>query len=574
MVAKHNMPNNLRSHFPFFNNCNVLNKGATCPTTLAYLDSAATTHKPNVVLDVMQAYHESFNANVHRGGYAIAQKATNEYEQARHCLADFMGAASANDIVFTSGTTEAINMIANGLTQDQLSGNKIVIAQSEHHANLVPWQLVAQRFGFKLEVLPLHNEGSFDASILDAWLSAIDSNTAILAVAHVSNALGNIYPVQALCEKAASIGAISVVDGTQAAAHEAINVVAMGCDFYALSGHKMYASTGIGCFYGKPERLLALQASKLGGEMVKMVTWESTQYQLPPLKFEGGTPNISGALSMAVAAKFIQQHRQTIIANEQYLYAYLCSEIIKLPNIRCIGNIRANSIATLSFVVEGMHAFDTATALANAGIAVRAGHHCAMPLMQSLNLEGCVRVSIACYNSKADIQAFISSLKELVTQEESLKETAHSFTQNIPNEASDSVTDQLLSTFKAAKDWNEKHRQLLLISKSMPILPLQSRNQSNQVIGCEANVWIALQLGPNKPCVLAYSDSKVVRGLLSVLLIKTNSVLMLANQPLYNIDILLFHFLNELGLPAYFSSGRKDGMQQVIAQIKNLTADI
>lgn len=559
------MNNPFREQFPFYQTPMAANE----QKLPVYLDSAATMQKHASALHAMNEYHQLYNANVHRGSYAIAQQATNQYEAARQTAATFLGASRLQEIVFTSGTTEAINIVALGLDKKHISGNEILVSGSEHHANLVPWQMYAKRHNLSIRVMPLEKNGIFTKQTLQHWLSLISDNTAIVACAHVSNALGNIYPVQAICNKAKQHQAISVIDGTQAAAHININVQDISCDFYTLSGHKMYAATGTGVLYGRYELLENLMPSKFGGEMISAVKWDVSDFQLPPLKFEGGTPNIAGALSLSAAMKFISQNRLAINSHELHLYDYMYGQLANISKLNMLGNLH-ESIALSSFTIAGMHTYDIAMALAQANVAVRAGHHCAMPLMNDLQIEGTVRVSIGCYNTIEEIDYFIQTLNKLLN--DSLPPAQSQFKVEPPNEDHKAVSEhaELVALFKQSTSWNEKHRLLLLQSKQLPILDEAMRTDTNAVLGCEASVWVDLISLNNNKRIMAYSNSKVIRGLLSVLCSKVNGDLARNETSSVYTHERLSDYLHELGLPMYFSQGRRDGMQHVMERIVDL----
>jgi len=557
------MINPFRDQFPFFH----VSNSQDAESGLVYLDNAATTQKYSKALSAMDEYHQHYNANVHRGSYAIAQQATNQYEAARNKAAKFLGAKRTQEIVFTSGTTEAINIIAAGLLAEHIEGSEILISGSEHHANLIPWQVFAKRHKLEIKIMPLAANGRFNEQTLQQCLSLISEKTAIIACAHVSNALGNIYPIEAICEKARKCKALSIIDGTQAAAHIAINVQELGCDFYTISGHKMYAATGTGVLYGRYHLLEKLLPSKLGGEMITAVSWSQANYQLPPLKFEGGTPNIAGALSLGAAMEFIQQNSKIIAQHEMQLYQYLYQQMQTISALQMLGN-EEDSIALVSFTVDGMHAYDVAMALAQYNIATRAGHHCAMPLMADLGIEGTVRVSLACYSIQEDVDTFIRALRNIVNQDENYDKASKNGENS--NNPADKKLKELIALFQTSSAWNEKHRLLLLQSKNMPLLEAHLRSDKNAVLGCEASVWIDIVEHNNIKTLKAYSNSKVVRGLLSVLCCKVNAELGNKRQEKHLSPNILFTYLEELGLPMYFSQGRRDGMQQVVSRITAL----
>lgn len=545
----------IRALFPFFNLSNEV-----------YLDTAATSQRLDASLLAMNDYYQLFNANVHRGNYGSAIRASNEYERARQSVAEFIGAKNASEVVFTSGATDSLNIIANGLDINDLQGKVILICESEHHANLLPWQAFASRHNLELKRISLGKNGIFTEVELGQALDNINEDLAILAIAHVSNALGNIYPVESLCQKAAKMKALTVVDGTQAAAHILINVANINCDFYCLSGHKMYAGTGVGVLYGKKIWLEKLKPSKLGGEMITQVTWDNYQLQPPPTKFEAGTPNIAGVLSLLSASSFITQNLKQIQSHERMLTHYLSEQLrpfVAANKLILLGNINTgveHTIALVSFYIPNMHANDVAMYLATKNIAVRAGHHCAMPLMQSLGIGGCVRLSMGCYTTKNDINLFLQALSNLLEIDENCAIDKGTTDQN----ALDSThTSTIEATLTSASDWNSKHRLLLLHSKNLSKLEDHELLPKHELKGCEAQVWLALSSQKLK----AYSTSKVIRGILAVIVDKINA---LPACEVGSFDINAY--LAQLGLSHYFSQGRRDGIQEIIKRIQTLYA--
>ena len=554
--------------FPFFDASNEV-----------YLDSAATSQRVNASLLAMQEYYCQYNANVHRGGYVSARLASNKYEDARTVVAEFLGAADASQIIFTSGTTDAINLIANGLNIADLQGSEILLFESEHHANLLPWQHFAAKYSLSLTRIKLGDNGTFNQQERKAALASITRNVAIVAMAHVSNALGNIYPVTELCKRAAEVGALSVIDGTQAPAHITVDVSAIHCDFYAISGHKMYAGTGIGALYGKKHCLEKLTPSKLGGEMISHVTWDAYVLQPVPGRFEAGTPNIAGAIGLAAAAKFIQANLQRIQETELALALYLLDKINPLARSQklvILGNIgtpehfakESSAIALLSFYIPKIHANDIAAHFASKGVAIRAGHHCAMPLMQSLSIEGCARISIACYTTYQDIDAFVVSLYQLFQESANDDQKAITKPQQFAKSLS-ALPTSIGDAVSQAPDWNAKHRLLLIHSKSLATLPTHQRTIATEITGCEARVWMSLihsdekqAINASKRKLYAYSESKVIRGILALIIEKVNQ---LPYEEVSRLDI--HQYLNQVGLSHYFSQGRRDGISQVIQAI-------
>lgn len=378
---------------------------------LIYLDNAATTQKPLCVLEAINTYYRDINANVHRASHALSAQATLAYENARSTCAQFINANSSDEIIWTRGTTEAINLVANSLTAEFKPGDEIIISTLEHHANIVPWQMLAQRTGAIIKVIPLLPSTDLDMA---AYQQLLNDKTKLVAVSHVSNAIGTVNPIQAIIRLAKQVGAKVLIDGAQGISHWPLDVQALDCDFYAFSGHKMYGPTGIGVLWGKAEELNQLPPWQGGGEMIKTVSFDHTTYNALPFKFEAGTPNIAGAISLASAMDFLtRQDRQVLAAHETELLAYTITQLEKMPRVQIIGQPQSRA-GSVSFIIKDAHNADVGTLLDLQGIAVRTGHHCAQPLMQSLNISGTIRASVAIYNTQAEIDFFIQALTELL----------------------------------------------------------------------------------------------------------------------------------------------------------------
>ena len=373
-----------------------------------YLDSAATTQTPQQVIDAISEFYTKNNANVHRAAHQLSARATAQFELARSTVTKFIHARSSKEIIFTKGTTEAINLIAQSYGRNQLKpGENIVVSMSEHHANIVPWQLLAQQTGAELRVISLTPSIEFD---LSQATTIIDQNTKIVAIAHASNVTGIINPIEKIIAMAKQVGAITVIDGAQAIAHLEVNVIELDCDFYAFSGHKLYGPTGIGVLYGKQEILEAMPPWQGGGEMIKRVSFSGTTFNQLPFKFEPGTPNISGVLGLAAAIRFLNQFDRHALADYEYqLMQYARKELLKIEGLSIIGDI-SNKLSIISFIFASEHPSDIATLLDQQNIAVRAGHHCAMPLMEHLSLPGTVRAAFAPYNTIEEVDNFIRSV--------------------------------------------------------------------------------------------------------------------------------------------------------------------
>ncbi|MCO4747095.1 MAG: cysteine desulfurase [Proteobacteria bacterium] len=379
---------------------------------LVYLDNAASTQKPQVVIDALDDYYSRLNANVHRGVHRLSQEATDAYEAGRKSVARLLGVDDDRQVLFTRGTTEALNLVAFSWGLANLGkGDEIVLSGMEHHSNIVPWQLVAQRTGAVIRVIPIGDDG---ALVPGAAAEIIGPRTKLLAVTHVSNALGTINPVRELADLAHAQGAVVVVDGAQAAPHASIDVAALGADFYALSGHKVYAPTGIGALYGRAELLEAMPPWQGGGEMIRSVSFEKSTYAPIPAKFEAGTPHIAGAVGLGTAIDWLLDLGvDAVAAHEDALLRYATEQLTALPGLRMIGTA-PHKAGVASFVVDGAHPHDIGTFLDMAGVAIRTGHHCAQPVMTRFGIPATARASFAAYNTRADVDALIKALARVI----------------------------------------------------------------------------------------------------------------------------------------------------------------
>ena len=378
---------------------------------LVYLDNAATTQKPQSVIDAICAYYQQDNANVHRASHALSNRSTQLFEQSREKVKSFINAKRSEEIIWTKGTTEGINLLANVFAQQLESGDEIIISALEHHANIVPWQLIASQTGAVIRIIPLTSEQTLD---IDAFQERLNSKTKIVSIAHVSNALGIINPIEKIIELAHQKGAKVIIDGAQAVAHMDVDVQQLDCDFYLFSGHKLFAPTGVGVLYGKYDLLEQLPVWQGGGEMIKTVGFEKTTYNELPFKFEAGTPNISGVIGLGAAIDFVNGlDRKMCVQYEKTLLDYTEEALSNLPEITVFSH-GISKCGAISFVVNGEHSADIAMLLNAQGIAVRSGSHCAMPLMNELNCNGTVRVSFSIYNTLDEAKTFISSLKKTI----------------------------------------------------------------------------------------------------------------------------------------------------------------
>jgi cysteine desulfurase/selenocysteine lyase len=378
---------------------------------LIYLDSAATSQKPLAVIEAMSRFFLQENANVHRGVHYLSVRATEEYEKARVKVQGFLNAEHVEEIVFVRGTTEAINLVAQTYGKTQVrAGDEVLISAMEHHSNIVPWQMLCEQTGARLRVAPIDDAGEL---LLDELERLIGPRTRLVAVTHVSNVLGTINPIRRIVELAHARGVRVLVDGAQAAPHLKVDVRALGCDFYALSGHKMYGPTGIGVLYGRRELLESMPPYQGGGDMILSVTFEKTLYNKPPYKFEAGTPNMAGAIGLGAAIDFLGLlGPEAIAAHEQTVQAYALKALATVPGLRLIGTA-AQKVGVLSFVLDGIHPHDIGTILDREGIAIRTGHHCAQPLMNRFGLAATARASLGCYSTEQDIDALVAGLAKV-----------------------------------------------------------------------------------------------------------------------------------------------------------------
>ncbi|MCF6434130.1 cysteine desulfurase [Pseudoalteromonas sp. MMG022] len=378
---------------------------------LVYLDSGATSQKPQAVIDAINLFYTKNNANVHRGLHTLSEIATTEYENVREKLAHFLN-VNATECVWTSGATQSINLVAAGLTSQLNAGDVILISALEHHANIVPWQQLAARTGAKLEVIPVNELGVIEPDVALATIKKWQPK--VFACSHASNTLGNIQDVQTFVAQAKRFGAITLVDGAQAFLHLRPDLRQLDCDFYVLSAHKALGPTGLGVLYGKYALLNALPVYQTGGEMIQYVSFEKTTFRDAPAKFEPGTPNISAVLGFGAALEYLNAiDFQQMHQYEQALFVYLVEQLSVIEGVRLYGDL-VNNIGTVSFSYKSEHHYDLAMLLNSYGVAVRSGHHCTQPLMQALNLNGTIRVSLAFYNNKDDIDCFISALQNSI----------------------------------------------------------------------------------------------------------------------------------------------------------------
>jgi cysteine desulfurase/selenocysteine lyase len=378
---------------------------------LVYLDNAATTQKPQVVIDTVSKFYERDCSNVHRGVHLLSQRATIAFEQARTTIKTHIGAADSREIVFTRSATESINLVAASFVRPRLeAGDEVLISHMEHHSNIVPWQLLCEERGATLKVIPIDDDGEI---LLEEYERLLTDRTKIVGVVYVSNALGTINPVREMVELAHARGVPVLVDGAQAMPHLSVDVRKLDCDFFVCSAHKVYGPTGIGALYAKRGHLLEMVPYQGGGDMILSVTFGGTTFNEPPHRFEAGTPNIEGAIGFAAALKYLDGHGlDAVAAHESQLLAEATEAVLAVPGVRLVGTARSKA-SVLSFVMDGIHPHDIGTILDSEGVAVRAGHHCAQPVMARYGLSATVRASFAMYNTASEIEALVAGLKKV-----------------------------------------------------------------------------------------------------------------------------------------------------------------
>ncbi|MBY4677108.1 SufS family cysteine desulfurase [Marinobacterium arenosum] len=544
----------LRAEFP------LLNRRVN-GQRLIYLDNAATAQKPREVIEAVNRFYRQHNANVHRASHALSSEATALFEQARDSVARFLNAPDSREIVWTRGTTEAINLVAQSYGRSRLQpGDEILLTELEHHANIVPWQLLAEQTGATIRVVPIRDNGELD---LARFRALLNERTRILAVGHASNALGTINPVAEMIRAAKSVGAVTLVDGAQSAAHLPIDVQALGCDFFAFSGHKAFGPTGIGALWGRLELLEQMPPWQGGGEMIERVSFSGTSYNRVPFRFEAGTPNIAGAIGLAAALDYLSaQDRPALLAHEQQLLQRCLEQCSQINGFRPIGQ-PAERVSLLSFQLDGLHQQDVGLLLDQQGIAIRTGHHCAMPLMERLGLPGTLRASFAFYNSQEEVDRFAEALQQIVdSQHETVAVCpADPFTEMPYGHQVDA--EQLRQQLLAKRDWNSRYREIMLLGRDLPALPDHLKSDDHRLHGCESQAWLVSRVNDaGRLEFLADSDARIIRGLIAIVLAALNN--RSAEQVLaFDID----RYFAELDLLRHLSPSRGNGLRALVEQI-------
>lgn len=532
---------------------------------LVYLDNAATSQKPEAVIRVVEKFYRTQNANVHRGAHQLSEQATSAFEAARSTVRSFINADSDKEIIWTRGTTEGINLIAQSYARPLLKpGDEILLTELEHHANIVPWQIVAEQTGATIRVVPITVNGDLD---LPAFAALLSSKTRIVSLTHISNALGTINPVAGLVRQAHEAGAVVVIDGAQAAPHLEIDVQRLGCDFYLFSGHKLFAPTGIGVLYGRKKLLEMMPPWQSGGEMIKRVSFNGTTYNDLPFKFEAGTPNISGALGLAEAIRFLNSlDRKALARHERALMSRAVELCSAIPGFTRIGRPTACA-SILSFQLNSHHQQDVGLMLDQQGIAVRTGHHCAMPLMERLGLPGTIRASFCFYNTFDEVELFASALQQIAaggtfSSTETVSDQAIFDSSPFGREIDD---QEILKRLTTMGSWNDRYREIMLLGKKLPAFTAAMKTEQDRISGCESDAWLKISRDSQGALWFAAdSDARVIRGLIALVLAALNG-----QQPekilAYDID----YYFDQLQLTRHLSPSRGNGLKAIIEAVKN-----
>ncbi len=535
---------------------------------LVYLDNGATTQKPRAVIDAIVRYYESQNANIHRGVYQLSQTATNLYEQGRAKVARFLNAAEDREIIFTRGTTEGINLVAASWGKAFLkSGDEVIVTALEHHSNIVPWQMIAESTGAVVRFIPVNDAGELQ---LDEFAKLLNKRTKIVAVSHLSNALGTVNDVKKIAQMGHSVGAKILVDGAQWVGHHRTDVRDLDVDFYVFSGHKIFGPTGIGILYGRRELLEQMPPYQGGGDMIESVSFAKTTYAGLPNKFEAGTPDIAGVVGLAAAIEYVQSIGFDAIGrHEQVLLNYATEQLRLIPGLRIIGTAKQKG-GVISFVMENppIASLDIGTALDRDGIAVRTGHHCCQPLMDRMQISGTTRASLAMYNTTGDIDALAAALRRLVAS----RPAAAKSTQQISYPAAfaatpSSAADELASDFEFLSDPESRSQYLADLADKLPPLFDELKRVTTKVPGCMAEVYLVARPAAGSGDILEFvadANAQIVRGLIALL------------QRLFSgqraSDILAFdieNFFRRIGLDQFVSSQRRNGLAGMVNRIRH-----
>jgi cysteine desulfurase/selenocysteine lyase len=562
---------------------------------LVYLDNAATTQKPRAVLDALQRYYTQDNANVHRAVHQLSERATREFEAAREKVRRFLNAQDIREVIFTRGATEGINLVAQSWGRTFLRpGDEVVVSAMEHHSNIVPWQLACEATGAQLRVIPMNDDGEL---LLDEFERMLTPRTRLVSVVHLSNSLGTLNPVERIIEIAHSRGAKVLIDAAQSVSHMPIDVRDMDCDWLALSGHKLYGPTGVGVLYGKAELLQAMPPWQGGGDMIKSVSFTKTTYAELPSKFEAGTPNIAGVVGLGAAIDYVQSvGLDQAGAHEDALLRHAAERLSKIRGVRVVGNA-TNKAAVISFLVTDpvIAPLDVGARLDLEGVAVRTGHHCCMPVMERFGISGTVRVSVAMYNTTADIDAFADALQKVVEEGTRRSRSLPQAQESCPAEAvlcgstrdtcpprldlayappmaesPQAAADEIAEVFDLLEDWGDRYQYLIELGEKLPPMPDDLKTECTRVHGCQSVVHLTARQKPGTKDVLEFladSDAELVRGLIGLL------------EHVYSgqraKDVLAFDidgYFRRLGLDQHLSLNRRNGLAAMVQRLRQHAA--
>jgi cysteine desulfurase/selenocysteine lyase len=533
---------------------------------LVYLDNGATTQKPRQVIGAIVRYYEQDNANIHRGVYQLSQRATDGYEAARTKIRKFLNAADDAEIIFVRGVTEAANLVAHSWVRSNLrAGDEVVVSGLEHHSGIVPWQLACEAVGASVRPIPINDDGELD---LDAYRALLGSGRVkLVAVTHLSNSLGTVNDVKSMATLAHAHGALIFVDGAQWVAHARTDVRALDADFYAFSGHKLYGPTGIGVLYGKRKLLESMPPFHGGGDMIERVTFEKTTYAPLPNKFEAGTPDIAGAIGLGAAVDYLLSlGLDNVAAYECELYAYALKQIRAVPGLRLIGNAKDRA-SVISFTVDGIDNHELGVLLDGEGIAVRTGHHCTQPVMDRLGVPNTTRVSLAFYNTKAEIDFVVQQLTKFAASVRPKAPTrAAAVLPSFPEPAAPDVksaADELIETFDFLPDATERNQYIIDIGQQIPPMPDVLKNEATRVHGCMSTVHLFSRPREGRLDFLADSDASIVRGLIA-LLQKLFAGQKAEEIAAFDVEALF----RRLKLEQHITTQRRNGLEAMVKRIK------
>ena len=552
--------NRIRADFP------ALHQTIYGDRPLVYLDSAASAQKPQAVIDRLVTYYATEHSNVHRGVHYLSQKATDAYEGARERIARFINAPHARQVIYTRGTSEAINLVAASYGRRHVgAGDEVIISAMEHHSNIVPWQMLCEAQGATLRVIPVNDAGELDLETYEQYLS---ERTKLVALVHVSNSLGTINPVKTMTEAAHRHGIPVLIDGAQAVQHMPVDVQDLDCDFYCFSGHKLFGPTGIGVLYGKEDLLNAMPPYQGGGDMIERVTFEESTYDGLPHKFEAGTPHIAGAVGLAAAIDYVDEiGLEAIAAYEHDLLAYAHERLQTVDGVRLIGTA-AHKASVASFLLDDANPYDVGKILDEQGIAVRTGHHCTMPLMHQFDIPGTVRASFALYNTRADVDALVDGLHIVKARLATIRQRGREQAEEAPTQATPttSIADrwaEIVDEFDLFDDLNDKRDFLMELGEAMPALEEQYRAEIYRIHGCLSMVWLHTEACEGRLYFKADSNAMITKGMIALL------VRLLQGQPPQAILATdLDEFMAHLGIHHLISAQRKNGLGAMIKRIK------